>query len=141
MEITSAALATALSVSISAIITIWYNRRAYQRNLDEQLDLILKLAFEYPQMENEEFIATWDPTKSSSLEEFIRYDLYCTLLFNFLSRLSAFYKYEIVSIEKHVSIRDWVRIHRGYWNKPLHTYENSEAYDPKFVRLINDLLR
>ncbi len=108
--------------------------------LDDQLDSLLKIALQYPYLENPDFIKTWNENKTSGKDEYLRYDLYCTLLFNFLARLSSHYKYNRKKIDNYVAAKDWIRLHKEYWLNPVNTFENVDSYDKQFKQLITDYL-
>jgi len=135
--ITSAAIATLISAITSALVTVWINKNNKQKYIDEQLDSLLKISIQYPYLENPAFTSTWNNKKSSNEEEYLRYDIYCTLLFNYLSRIAKYKKYNKNKIEKYIAIKDWVRLHKDYWLYPTCPYENSDSYDDSFKELIN----
>jgi hypothetical protein len=98
-------------------MTLWITRRNQKKNLDDQLDAILKIAIQYPYLESEAFTSSWQSSFNRDDEKFLRYDVYCTLLFNYLSRVAAHYKYNIKRIENFIAIKDWVRLHGKYWQE------------------------
>ena len=60
LTLTSAALATLVSVATSTLVTLLVNRRNnklhLKKNLDQQLDDLLKIALEYPHLESSKFV-------------------------------------------------------------------------------------
>jgi hypothetical protein len=141
MDITSASIATLISIIVSATISVSIARDNKKKNLDDQLDSILKIALQYPYLENDLFTNSWESTFDRNDERYLRYDIYCTLLFNYLSRVSAHYKYNKLKIEGYIAIKDWVRLHRKYWENPASTYENIDSYDEAFVQLVKSYLK
>lgn len=140
LSITTAAIATIISAATSATVTLYINRSNRMKYLDDQLDSLLKIALQYPYLENPDFIKTWNDNKSSGKDEYLRYDLYCNLLFNFLSRLATHYKYDRSKIDNYVAAKDWIRLHKEYWLNPITTFENVDSYDKKFKQLITEYL-
>jgi hypothetical protein len=140
LTLTAAAIATIISAVTSASISLYINRGNKIKSLDDQLDALLKIALQYPYLENPSFINTWNDNKNSQKDEYLRYDIYCTLLFNFFSRLSVFFNYDKSKIDNYVAAKDWIRLHRDYWLNPIDTYENIDSYDAKFKKLINEYL-
>ncbi|WP_428664394.1 hypothetical protein [Runella sp.] len=140
LSITTAAIATIISAATSATVTLYINRSNRMKYLDDQLDSLLKIALQYPYLENPDFIKTWNENKTSGKDEYLRYDLYCTLLFNFLARLSSHYKYNRKKIDNYVAAKDWIRLHKEYWLNPVNTFENVDSYDKQFKQLITDYL-
>jgi hypothetical protein len=139
-SITSAAIATLISAVTSAIVATRISYSNKVKNLDDQLDGLLKIAIQYPYLESEHFTSTWISTFDLNDEKYLRYDVYCTLLFNFLERVSKHYRYQQAKIENFVAIKDWVRLHGRYWKDPTSSYENVDSYEKEFVNLINSYL-
>ena len=140
LTLTAAAIATIISALTSAIITLYINRSNKTKYLDDQLDTLLKTALQYPFLENPSFLKTWSDNKNSEKDEYLRYDIYCTLLFNFFSRVAAHFDYDKKKIEAFVAAKDWIRLHKDYWLNPIDTFENIDSYDRKFKKLINEYL-
>jgi hypothetical protein len=141
MDITAAAIATLISSSIATIVTLVINRGNSRKNLNDQLDGILKIAIQYPYLESPAFASTWTPNKDSNDEQYLRYENYCTLVFNYLERLCKYYNYDKVKIANHLNVKDWVRIHKDCWNNPSTPFENSDGYSKEFKKLMQEYLR
>jgi hypothetical protein len=141
MDITSAAIATIISAATSSVISLLIANSNKKRELNNQLDGILKIAVQYPYLESSQFTNTWTSKFDVNDERYLRYEVYCTLVFNFLSRLCSYYKFDETKIEKHLAVKDWVRLHKKYWKDPTDAYENTDSYDKDFVSLIEKYLR
>jgi len=141
MDITAAAIATIISSSVATTVTLVINRKNEIRSLNEQLDSIVKIAIQYPYLESSEFASTWIENKHSNDEKYLRYDNFCTLIFNYLSRLCAYYNYDKKRIEKHLNIKDWIRVHRLCWENPSTPFENADGYSKEFRELITSYLK
>jgi hypothetical protein len=137
IDITAAAIATLISAGTSATISLFIARSNKQKSLDDQLDSIIKIGVQYPYLENRTFTEKWKSTHDDSDEMMLRYDMYCNLLFNYLSRLADHYNYNEEKIEKYLAVKMWVRMHRKNWKDPKEAYENVDAYDKKFVDLMD----
>jgi hypothetical protein len=124
MTITSAAIATLISGLTSSIITMLISNKNKERGLDAQLDEILKIAIKYPYLESEN----------------LRYDVYGTLIFNFLARVSHHCHYNKKKIDQYIAIEDWVKLHSLYWSDPTSIVENIDSYNKEFVQLINSFV-
>lgn len=140
MDLTSAAVATLISSGVATTVTILLNRSTSMRNLEDQLDSILKISIQFPYLENPKFTETWIENKDSNDEKYLRYENYCTLIFNFLERLCYFYKYNPKKIESFMNVKDWVRLHKGCWKNPSVPYENTDSYDEKFKKIIDNYI-
>ncbi len=141
MDLTSAAIATLVSAITSATITLLLAKNNEKKSLDDQLDGILKISIQYPYLESKTFTNLWSSNHDKDDEKFLRYEVYCTLVFNYISRLAKFYKFNKSKIEEHVAVKDWVRIHAKYWRDPTEAYENVDTYDKKLVNLIEGYLK
>ncbi|TCJ15236.1 hypothetical protein EZJ19_07975 [Parasulfuritortus cantonensis] len=141
MDITSAAIATLISAATSATITLLLTRLNSRKSLDEQLDAILKIAIQYPYLESKDFTSTWTSSYNRNDEKALRYEVYCTLVFNYMSRLAKYHKYCEDKIDEHVALKPWARIHARYWRDPTEAYENVDTYDRPFVALVEGYLK
>jgi hypothetical protein len=140
MDITSATIATLISSGVAATVSIILNKSTKRRSLEDQLDSILKISIQFPYLENPKFTRTWNDQKESNDEKYLRYENYCTLIFNFLERLCEFYKYDLKKIENFMNVRDWVRLHKDCWVNPSLPFENSDGYKNKFKKIIDNYL-
>lgn len=137
LDITSAAIATLLSATTSAIVSLLIASSNKKRSIDDQLDGLLKIATQYPYLESRNFTEQWSSKHDESDERMLRYDMYCNLLFNFLSRVATHYNYDERKIENYLAMKSWVRIHRKNWLDPRDAYENVDSYGESFVNLMN----
>jgi len=140
IDVLSASIATIIATIISTLVTLILNKTNYKRELDNQLDAILKLAIQYPYLENREFTNNWTSKYDLSDEKLSRYEIYATMVFNYLLRLSKYYNYNVKKIEKYLAVKEWVRIHKKYWYDPTVPNENIDTYDPPFRKLVEDYL-
>lgn len=141
MDITSAAIATLISAITSATVTLLLAKLNSRKSLDDQLDGILKIAIQHPHLESKDFTNGWTSNYDRNDEESLRYEVYCTLVFNYMSRLAKHYKYNEEKIKEHVALKPWTRIHAKYWRDPTEAYENVDTYDRPFVELIEGYLK
>lgn len=71
--------------------------------LDKQLDDILKIAISYPYLETKKFCDTWGVDKAEvgdDVDKYQRYNVFCNLVFNYLSRLAEHCNYDLECIQK-----------------------------------------
>jgi hypothetical protein len=136
----SAAIATIISCAVATLVSLLLNRRSEKKSLDSQLDDILNIAIQYPYLENRTFAENWTSKYDISDEKPLRYELYATRVFNYLSLLAKFHHYNLEKIEKELAVRAWVRLHKKYWYDPTVPNENIDTYDKPFVEMVNDCL-
>ena len=141
MDITAAAIATLISSSVATTVTFLINRRSDIKNLNDQLDDIIKIAIQYPYLESPSFTQTWNENKNNDDERYLRYENYCTLLFNYLERLCKFYKFDKSKINKFMNVKDWVRLHKDCWQNPSIPFENTDGYCDEFKKLVESYLK
>lgn len=140
IDITSAAIATIIATVTSTLVTLYINRNKYKQELDNQLDSILRLALQYPYLENKEFTGNWSSKYDLSDEKSLRYEIYATIVYNYLSRFTEFYKFNPRRIEKYLAVKEWVRLHGKYWYDPTIPNENIDIYNPEFRKLVENYL-
>ncbi|UJR55067.1 hypothetical protein [Dickeya zeae] len=135
-----------ISVIISGVFTliIFQKKRKddYLNYLDKQLDDILKIGISHPQFEFKDFCDSWDPIKAKQngvdSEKYLQYNIYSNLVFNFLARLCAHYNYNEKKISNYVDMKEWIRIHKKIWQKPLNNEnENIDTYEQEFINIVN----
>ena len=136
-DITAAAIATIISGATSTSVTLLIAATNNKKSLDDQLDAILKIAVQYPYLESRNFTEQWTSKHDENDERMLRYDLYCNLLFNYLSRISKKYNYSELKIEDELAMKSWVRLHRKNWLDPREAYENVDAYNQEFINLMD----
>jgi hypothetical protein len=141
MDITAAAIATLISSGVATCVAIWITSRNELKSLNDQLDGIIKIAIQYPYLENKAFADSWDTNRDSQDEKYLRYDNYCNLIFNYLERLCTYYKFDKEKIEKHLNVRDWIRVHKQCWLNPSTPFENTDSYSTAFKTFIEAYLK
>lgn len=140
MDITTAAIATIVSSTVATVVALLINRHNAIKSFNDQLDNIIKIAVQYPYLESPTFAATWTANKDSEDEKYLRYENYCTLIFNHLERLCKYYNYDSEKIGKHLNVKGWIRIHKECWTNPSTPFENADGYNAKFKKLIETYL-
>lgn len=141
MDIAATIIATLISSIVASLIARFASRKDTLRNLNGQLDDILRIGIEYPYLENPRFTNTWNENRESNEDDYLRYENYCTLVFNYMERLSSYYKYNTNKIENHLNIRDWIRVHRQCWENPSTPFENIDSYEKEFKQIIESYLK
>jgi hypothetical protein len=141
MDITAAAIATLISSCVATIVTLLINKNNSVKNLNDQLDDIIKIAIQYPYLESPGFTNTWNENKGKDDEKYLRYENYCTLIFNYLERLCKFYKFDKSKIENFMNVKDWIRLHKDCWYNPSITFENANGYSKKFKETIDSYIK
>ncbi len=136
----SAIIAAVISAIVSIFITSMGNKFTQKKDLDNQLDSILKLAFDHPELETISETKKWKDVDKTTIES-QRYELYATMVFNYLERVCKFYKYKTSKIEKYLDVKSWVRIHKEYWEHPTVEHENQDVYEKKFRDIINSYIK
>jgi hypothetical protein len=139
--ITAAAIATVMSGLVAAIVSILINRSNSKRLLHQQLNDLLKISIEYPYLENPVFTKTWNKNKKSEDDNYLRYENYCTIIFNYMESYCKFHYYNDKKISKHINIKGWIRTHKDCWKNPSISSDNTEGYSKKFRNLMDSYLK
>ena len=130
-----------VSVGISAVVSWIVAKVTIERNdksaLECELSEILKIGIERPYLEQTQFTTSWKPELAESDNRYATYDLYATLVFNYLEKVCKFYRFRYDRIQREIDMHSWVKNHETYWNNPIQNYENILGYDLRFVELID----
>lgn len=134
-----------IGLIISNYMIIKVNKRTTRRELDNMLFNLQKISFENPYLEDEYFISGWDKFKDSykskqiqnenEYEKYLRYEIYCEMLFNFLEESYNFFENEEKMLN-YVAFDYWVRTHKIWWKNPLEDNSNENIYNNKVQKLI-----
>lgn len=137
---TIAAAISAVFAAVSSIMTYSQYRKERLQKLNDRLDKILEIGIQYPYVENANFISRWVEMKDSQDEQYLRYDMYCNLLFNYLVAVYDYYNADKNKIEKFVDVKSWVRLHQLNWKYPVDPNENIDGYSLEFRNFINSYI-
>lgn len=137
---TLAAAASAVFAAISTIMTYRLYRKERLQKLNEKLDRVIEIGIQYPYVENANFISKWLENREGQDEKYLRYDMYCNLLFNFLVAVYDHFDGDKKDIENFVDVKTWVRLHQLNWKNPVDPNENIDGYSQEFRRFINSYI-
>jgi len=135
-----AAAISAFHSARSSKITLDLYRKEKKEKLVDELNKILQIGIEYPYLETKNFTNKWNEFKNSDEEKYMRYDMYCNLLFNFIHHVCEYFNYDKEQIESFIDVKTWLRTHRQNWLSPLDENENIDGYDEEFRKFINSYL-
>ena len=82
---------SALIAGISAYLAYRFKRADGKAELEKELDRILEIGIQYPRFEYEPFTSDWVNHRGEDNDIYLRYDIYCNLLFNFLHHVFEYY--------------------------------------------------
>lgn len=139
------AVATIVATVLSSCVSYLFTRKTLYlsevQQLHSDLQMMIKLSIEYPYLESEQFITRWKRHKNSSKDEYLRYDVYCCIVFNFLARVSLHFKYDLDKIKKFIYIEEIVLQHREWWSSPPGAESgNSDGYSKEFQSIVSKVL-
>jgi len=138
--VTSAAIATLVSTAVNVIINLRMRNSDEAKRLQEQLHDINKISIEHPSLEDPAFTNGWNNRNKSDIQ-YLRYENYCAIVFNFLERLCYHCNFNEKKINRFVNAKDWIRNHRQCWENPATEFENADSYPSKFRKLISEYLK
>lgn len=137
-------IATLISSIVSSLVTILINyilqKKSEKSRLDSCLDELLKISIKYPYLESSYFTKTWKENCKNEDEKYRRYENYATMVFNYLSNVCAFFRYNENKINDYLDIKGWIKIHKDYWYHPTKDGENENVYDENFKKLVHGIL-
>ncbi len=126
--------------SKSSKITLQLYQNERKEKLNQELNRIIELGIQYPYVENKTFTSKWNEMKLANDEKYLRYDMYCNLLFNYLHHVFEYYKGDKSKIESYLDVKSWIRFHKENWYNPVDENENIDGYDEEFRKFINSYL-
>lgn len=121
--------------------TILLEKQKREENLKVELNRILEIGIEYPYLESKPFTEEWVLNKLSQDEKYLRYDMYCNLIFNYLHHVFEHFDKDKSNVEKFVDIKTWIRLHKSNWENPVDENENIDGYDEDFRKFINSYIK
>lgn len=141
-------IATATAAVFGIVFSSWSLWQNYKLNkklkidsLKDRLNHLLEIAVQYPYVESQPFIDKWIDEKNSDDIRYMRYDMFCNLLFNYLAELYEFYDGNKTKIEAFCDIKTWVRMHKLNWQHPNDPNENIDGYSKEFREFINSYIQ
>lgn len=143
------AITLVVTTIVTVIIQIQANMNEKKNRLNQQLFELQKLSFEYPHVENEDYTNQWVDLKEkykngllkeNGLSDFLKYDVYTEILYNFIQMSLNVYKNE-KELLKFVDFKSWVRTHGQNWANPLIEHSNRDVYGNKMSDMIDKWLK
>jgi len=136
----AAAISAYYSANSSKITLELYKKEKKEKLIDE-LNKILEIGIQYPYLESKQFTLKWNENRKTNDEKYLRYDMYCNLLFNYLHHVCIHFNYDKDNIETFVDVKTWIRIHKQNWLYPTDENENIDGYSQEFRQFINSYLK
>lgn len=136
-----ASVTCAVIAGISAYLSYKIKQKEGMSELERELNRILNIGIQYPHFEYLPFTSSWTQHRNEDNEIYLRYDIYCNMIFNFLHHVFEYYSGRKESIEKYIDVKNWIRIHKQNWQNPADDNENIDGYDEPFRQFINSYLR
>ena len=140
-ELASAIISAIVSAAVSLIVMFITNKSSQRQELEKQLDEIIKIGIQNPKFEQHNFTDQWKSSIGEQSIEYASYELYATLVFNYLERFGRFNNFNLTKMEKRLGVKEWIKIHKAYWQHPNFDNENAEQYDKRFVALVENCLK
>lgn len=138
---TTASVVCAIIAGISAYFSYRFKREDGRADLEKELNRILELGVMYPHFEYAPFTKDWVNQRGKDNEKYLRYDIYCNLIFNFLHHVYEYYDGDKEKIEAYVDVKSWIRMHKQNWQHPVDDNENIDGYDKPFRDFINSYIQ
>ena len=104
------------------------------------LNRIIEIGIEYPYLESRPFTEKWVQFMHANDDKYLRYDMFCNLIYNYLSQLFDYCNGDKKKVEEFVDVKSWIRLHKYNWQNPVDPNENIDAYSEEFRRFINSYI-
>ena len=110
----SAAISTVIASFVAWKVGTAANRTNQKATLDNLFVKIIELAIQYPYLENDAYCGMW-PDVDGSIDNRMRYDNYCCLVFNALESTWRHHNGDRAKIRDDFNIDEMVWRHRHWW--------------------------
>lgn len=143
----------AISLVVTTVVTIILqaksNKNSQKEFLDKQLIELQRMSFYDPFVEDRDFTKNWLELKTkyenkticeTEKNQFLKYDVYTEMLFNFLEMSCKVYKKE-KDLLNYVDFKSWIRTHAACWKNPLDAHSNREVYGKEIYNMVDDWLK
>ena len=104
-----------------------------RKDIVDMLDKIIMISIKYPKLEDHQFALKFH--KDPKDEEYMRYDNYCCMVFNFIERLWKFCTKDSSKMKDVVYFEEYIYLHRTWWTECIR--ENSIFYEQEFNKFID----
>lgn len=135
-----ASVACAIIAGVSAYLSYRFKLNDGKMELERELNRILEIGVQYPHLEYAPFTKDWVCHRGKDDEKYLRYDIYCNLIYNFLHHVYEYYDGDKKKIESYVDVKSWIRLHKENWLNPTDENENIDGYDEQFRQFVNSYL-
>lgn len=134
---------------VTIVLQIISNNNNKKEFLDKQLIELQRLSFYDPFVENEKFTKKWleykmkyenDTINDTEKNQFLKYDVYAEMLFNFLEMSCKVYKKE-KDLLNYIDFKSWLRTHSECWKNPLQAHSNRDVYGKRICDMVDDWLK
>ncbi len=147
-------IGTILSPIVPTVISVilFLKSRKYETRklIEERLFKIQQFAFEYPYVEDDNFIRGWNAfveeyrkgvnIEKEKLLKYLQYEQYCEMIFNLLELALSFYKKEKKLLPL-IDFKSWVRTHKEWWKNPLDEHSNYDTYNEDVIELVEKWIK
>lgn len=103
--------------------------------LNDNMNKLLDVDLQYPFLEDSVYIAHWAANKNAHNDSALRYQTYCTYLFNTLEDVCEYYHYSKIRIDRYMDVSDLIEMHKAWWD--AYTRQNTASYGPEFVSFVS----
>jgi hypothetical protein len=112
--------------------------------LNQDLNQLLAMNMQYSFVEDTAFIVRWDKHKIStrdvsSRDSSLKYEAYCTYVFNLLQNTAEYFHYDKEKISGFVDYYDLIDQHKGWWLRPA--LKNPQSYPKEFTKFVSDYIK
>ena len=139
----SAAVATIIATTITTITTLLNSyltsRKNERKGLSDLLLQINSLTIEYPYFEDDAYIVTLQ-NKRKFTEKELRYNAFCTIVFNYLEGLFKHHCFNSKKVAKSAHYKEIIKTHQIWWSHPYAHKDNLTGYDKRFIQIVNDTI-
>jgi hypothetical protein len=135
----SGLVASVLSVILTSLINIFFQKRAEKKSLTDVLMQLNSFLVNEPFLESDILLERYmsDDVKENELKK-DKYNAYCIMKYNYLETLCRYYSFNKKSIKKELNIKEYLKDNEKWWNNNRKI--NYQGYDKRFLQLTEEVL-
>lgn len=140
MDALATIIATITSSAVAALVAYltvrWGLKIEDYSVIQDNLTKLIEISIQYPYLEDDNYCAKWTGSSVQS-EEDLRYDNYCCLVFNLMSKAFKYYNYNDEKTNMFLYTPELINRHKKWW---LRTKDNKKAYSEEFQYFVSRMM-
>lgn len=137
-------IATFFSSLIASFVSVWVINKHITnfniRRLSDKLETLNKIVIEYPYLEDKNFCYALPDRENDFTEEYLRYENYCCMVFNFLEQAWVHHNEDENKLKEFVGYEEMINLHSKWWLSLRESHHNFHGYKGKFRNFVSKVI-